>query len=216
MSSGGFLGAGEALKRVLAHDAEALQSLSMTKTDLASKLSLVVAAAREHEPFDCLGQTLTAKRTWYMSQQLSPFFNAASHSALNCGWSEEWKIRNKLCPDYSLLISGSAEAGILVMISECGFFEGGLNGDNKYRIDPHVAVAILSGRPSREADAYTALRISHRLAKWKSSKSDLIASVDPNESEEAQAFFTHQVGIVDAKITKLELYLSRVSAVNVK
>ena len=144
-----------------------------------------------------------AKKTWFVGQQFSPFFNeAAPGTAHQRGWNVDWKLRNTALPGYSFVLSGDAEAGLVPMIREFGFFEGGLDGSNKYRLDPRLWHALRTGSVSPEAAAYQALRLAHRRRRWEEEKRRLEAEVDPSESDEAAAFFRSQMDKIEKKLAK--------------
>ncbi len=172
MSSTGFLAADESFLAVLARDQRALARLGVSCGHLAQRLRALMErlSGEEGALSDEAGQ-VRYTRTWFVSPQYSPFFNDKRGDGRHeAGWSEEWKVRRG---EVSLVLTRGA-----LDMAECfGFFEGGLDGSNRYRIDPDTAVCLLEGRVAPEAMEYRQLRRRHKNRERAREKERLVAEM---------------------------------------
>ena len=77
--------------------------------------------------------------------QVSLFHNFAA--PVSEEWCQEYLIETKDSeqgPPFDILVGGGSECGVLNLIEKYGFYEGGA-GKNPYRIDPEIAIALLTG-----------------------------------------------------------------------
>ncbi len=172
-SSKGFLAAGETLAQVVQHDAQAMQALHWSRATVADRLTRLAlclkrsrVAEDDFSPVIFDGVALEARRSWFVSPQFSPFYNDAVPASVdNVSWAVEWKVRNPRT-GVTFVLSGDDSGGIAHLIGSFGFFEGGLDGSNRYRIDPYVLHCCLGDTdPDPHVRAYAAARRQHHTAK---------------------------------------------------
>lgn len=206
MSAKGFLAPGETLMQVVGRDELALADLGVTRAQVAAELcglARVLCASPIADdawtPLQFGGQTLEARRSWFVSAQWSPFFNAAlPESRCNVSWSIEWRVRHARTR-VGFVLSGNEEGGIAHLVEQFGFFEGGLDGSNRYRIDPHVMRCCLDGAElecSPHARAYLARREQHRARKRAALEAQL---ADPQLHPDHERFVRAELARLDAK-----------------
>lgn len=198
-SATGFLGRGERLLEVVARDAEALGRLGTTRERLGERLGEVVRVLRESgeggEVVTAEGQILSFRRKWFVGTQWSPFCNEELRgSRHNEGWSQEWRVSNPRCPrGYRIVLT----EGTAPMLSDFGFLQGGLDGRNRYRIDPDVASCILAGTRSPQADGFVELRRraknEDRRAERERLRADMAPALQGPDPEAARAFLEEQL-----------------------
>lgn len=216
-SAQGFLGPNEGLLQVIDRDKDALEKLQVTKEWMARELKNLLAIISVEVTVDGLektivtheGNTFLVSRCWYVGKQYSPFFNEdIPESPHNLSWNVEWKIR---CEENALeiLVSGDQTAGIASLIEEYGFFEGGLDGSNPYRLDPDVLYCVLSSKNpiTMKAQEYIGLRKKQAKLEIEKKKKDLMNEIQPMltgaNAKEAEAFLKREIEKMDQQILNL-------------
>ncbi len=190
MSSTGFLAPSESLVQVLQHDADALSRVLHSAKQVAKELRELLALltrGEEEQTLHWRGRVWHVKRTWFVAEQFSPFREQGGKHGE--GWSEEWKLRSQ--DGLNMVLT----RGVVDMIEDFGFFEGGLDGSNRYRIDPDVAVAAISGSPlSKEGQEYLQQRKAFKAAKKQQARQELIEAMQTRMHEPgAKEFLEYQL-----------------------
>lgn len=207
-SSKGFLADDETLAQVVQHDANALELLHQTREAVGERLKRLALCLKQtrvaEDGFSSVifeGVALEARKSWFVSPQYSPFFNDAVPGSLdNVSWAVEWKLRNPRT-GVCFVLSGDEAGGIAHLIGRFGFFEGGLDGSNRYRIDPHVLHCCLGDRaPDVHVRAYADARRRHHDAK----RQRVLAGLDGAAAAEQRSHATSAVARLDAKIAELD------------
>ena len=97
-----------------------------------------------------------------MSPQYSLFFNEEKpHSKWNEAWSCEYHFKNTLNM-LEITIGGDQHQGVVHYIEWIGFCEGG-HPANPYRVDPHIALATLTGLVTSETVSQAAAIFNHQI-----------------------------------------------------
>jgi hypothetical protein len=187
-STCGFLAPGESLRQRVQMDADDLKSLNTDAKSLAGNLRAVLLASHPRTIDDTRpvstqsglfssynSVTLMVTRIVTRGQpQRSPFVNLdVDHG--DSVWQDEFSIVNRdLKPSVTLKIGGNAAFGSIEMIEKYGFFGGGdlaaaiaaANGAregvvvNDFRLDPHLIMAVLTGRWNDKAKQLVSVRKS--------------------------------------------------------
>ena len=85
--------------------------------------------------------------------------------------------------------------GGLDMLEDFGFCEGGLDGSNRYRLDPAAVQALLSGVDSPEAAAVRQVRRAHKNGRRLAEREALLRDMEPRLHEPgAREFLEQQLG----------------------
>jgi hypothetical protein len=186
MSSTGFLAKEENLIAVIERDAVALSRLQTSRAVLARGLrDLMASCVGDEGVVVFAGREWQFRRSWFVSPQYSPFRQANVHVE---GWSEEWKVK-------SVTLKMVLTRGVVDMIEDFGFFEGGLDGSNRYRVDPDVAASCVNGQDlSAEGQNYCLLVEQHKKAVKVRQREELLAEMAPRMHEPgAREFVEHQL-----------------------
>jgi hypothetical protein len=192
MSSVGFLAPSEKLLDVIRRDEAALNRLQTTRAAIGKQLRELLAALQEQKGDEgrilFRGREWSWKRAWFVSPQYSPFREVGKRHEQ--GWSEEWKLQCGGGEIKLLLTRGTVD-----MIEDFGFFEGGLDGSNPYRIDPDTAVcAVTGGAITRQVREFAELRAAFKKAARQKARDELIAVMQPRLNEPgAREYLEHQL-----------------------
>ena len=177
MCSGGFLAEGERVEEVIARDAAELSKQGWSAEEMGKQLHALadglVGERGKEKRFEW-------ERRWFVGRQYSPFRSGEVHAE---GWNEEWVLRGEQGTKM-VLTRGSAD-----MVADFGFFQGGLDGSNRYRLDPHVVHAMVTGSVSREAKEWMARRREFKNQRRKAEREKLVEEMKPRMHEQGAAEF---------------------------
>lgn len=195
MCAKGFLAPGERLLQVIARDEARLTALGTTRREVADRLAAVLRALEAAKCDSVDGEEFCGRKKWFIGKQYSPFYNDNEpHSPHNHTWCEEWKVWHTRHPKVVLVIAGNSDAGSVSLVRDFGFFEGGLQGTNRYRLDPDVLWCVLNGAQqlSPEAQHFVELRVAHRRQRRQRAREQLLQDMTPQlqgpHAVEARAF----------------------------
>ena len=205
-SSVGFIAAGETLEGVILHDKKTMETIGVSRNDVVvvlrkffcfvEKLNIVdvvegvtyVADGKSKE------RKLRIEKRWFMSAQRSPFWVVEEENHKNnVEWNVEWLVEEQET-NISCLISGDAQSGIISLIENFGFFEGGLEGRNEYRIDIFTLMFVLEGKYKQEAKEWAKMRYKCEMTTKQQQEKELEKEKEKyNKSDkEAMVFFEQQ------------------------
>lgn len=122
----------------------------------------------------------------------------------NVSWNVEYYATCK-SNNLRILLSGDHNGGIVSLIRSFGFFEGGFDGSNNYRIDPDVLNCFLSGSAATiEALNYVKRCKEKKIELINMEKSKLIQEMEPlirgPNGKEVAEFLRLQMEFFDKKL----------------
>eukprot|EP01116_Phalansterium_solitarium_P018861 TRINITY_DN5123_c0_g1_i1.p1 TRINITY_DN5123_c0_g1~~TRINITY_DN5123_c0_g1_i1.p1 ORF type:complete len:498 (+),score=172.10 TRINITY_DN5123_c0_g1_i1:1048-2541(+) len=184
----GWLAAEERLKDVLLRDWAAVGQLGLTHLELAAHLRKLVLLCADRAAYGVqydagslpdsrlVGfgpQTVDIRRLVTRGFQHSLFSNLDQGE--EDAWCDEYAVRHRDL-ELEVRLAGNPEHGIIPLIERYGFYEGG-GLQNDLRVDPHVVVAVLTGRWNEPARRREVDHVGARLAALRGQQANHDASL---------------------------------------